>query len=203
MRAPPTPRCSGSRSMPRPRRDGSALSSVHRRELRRRPGRRRDHRGGARRPARRHRGSDRALPDPAGLRAAHAARPHADRPRLRHLGLKPLRHARGAARSARAKTMRRHDGSRRRRHDRARSAARRRRAVDGAYRFPVRVYYEDTDAAGHRLLRQLPQIRRARAHRDAAPPRRRARTACAREQRHRLRGAALRRRLSRAGAARR
>ena len=38
---------------PRPRRHGPALSALHRRELRRRPGRGRDHGGGARRAARR------------------------------------------------------------------------------------------------------------------------------------------------------
>ena len=50
--------------------------------LRRRPGRHRDHRGGALRAARRHRGHHRALSDPEGLRAAHAARPRADPARL-------------------------------------------------------------------------------------------------------------------------
>ncbi len=52
---------------------------LHRRALRRRAGRRRDPGRRARRAARHHRGSDRALPDPAGAAAAHAARPHADR----------------------------------------------------------------------------------------------------------------------------
>ena len=42
----------------------------------------RDHRGGALRAARRHRGDHRAVPDPEGLRAAHAAWTAADRPRL-------------------------------------------------------------------------------------------------------------------------
>ncbi len=51
---------------------------LHRRELWRRPGRRRNHRGGTRRSARRHRGGDRALPHPAGAAATYAARPHAD-----------------------------------------------------------------------------------------------------------------------------
>ena len=51
----------------RPRRDGPALSLDHRRELRRRPGRRRDDRGRALGAARRHRGDHRAVPDPAGL----------------------------------------------------------------------------------------------------------------------------------------
>ena len=53
-----------------------------RRELRRRAGRHRDHRGGAVRAARRDRGDHRAVPDPEGLHAAHAARTAADRPRL-------------------------------------------------------------------------------------------------------------------------
>ena len=44
----------------------------------RRAGRHRDHRRGAERAARRARGDRRALPDPAGLHPAHAARPHAD-----------------------------------------------------------------------------------------------------------------------------
>ena len=54
----------------------------HRRELRRRAGRRRDARRGALRAARRHRGRHRALPDPAGLPAAHPARPRAHPARL-------------------------------------------------------------------------------------------------------------------------
>ena len=48
-----------------------------RRELRRRAGRHRDDRRGAVRAARRHRGNRRAVPHPAGLRPAHAARPPA------------------------------------------------------------------------------------------------------------------------------
>ena len=59
-----------------------ATSTLIARQLRRRPGRHRDHRGGAVRAARRHRGHHRALPDPAGLPAAHAARPRADAARL-------------------------------------------------------------------------------------------------------------------------
>ena len=50
--------------------------------LRRRPGRHRDDRRRPLRAARRHRGDHRALPDPEGLRAAHAARPRAHPPRL-------------------------------------------------------------------------------------------------------------------------
>ena len=55
---------------------------LHRRRFRRRAGRRRNHRRGAFRAARRHRGHHRALSHPAGLRAAHAARParHGRRP---------------------------------------------------------------------------------------------------------------------------
>ena len=59
----------------RPRRDGPPLSHDHRRELRRRAGRRRDAGRSALRAARRHRGNHRAVPDPEGLLAAHAARP--------------------------------------------------------------------------------------------------------------------------------
>ena len=64
------------------RRDGPPLSHDNRAQLRRRAGRRRDDRGGALRAARRDRGDHRAVPDPAGLPAAHAARPPAHRPRL-------------------------------------------------------------------------------------------------------------------------
>ena len=45
-------------------------------QIRRRPGRPGQHRRQHRRRARHHRGRDRALPDPAGLPAAHAARAH-------------------------------------------------------------------------------------------------------------------------------
>ena len=71
----------------RPRRDGPPLSHHHRDELRRRPGRRRDHGGRAVGAARRHRGHHRAVPDPVRLSAAHPARPAADLARLPHLGL--------------------------------------------------------------------------------------------------------------------
>ena len=68
----------------------------HRRHsLRRRPGRHRDHRRRAVRAARRDRGHHRAVPDPAGLPAAHAARPRADAARL-----PPSRPAGAAARPA-------------------------------------------------------------------------------------------------------
>ena len=64
----------------------TALSQLHRRQLRRRTGRRRDPvrrpLRAARRPGRGHR----ALSDPAGPAAAHAARPPADRRRLRLSG---------------------------------------------------------------------------------------------------------------------
>ena len=82
----------GSRAQPaggrpaRPRFHGPALPRLHRGELRRRPGGDRDHRGGALRTARRAGGGDRALPDPAGLRAADAARPDAHPARLRPSG---------------------------------------------------------------------------------------------------------------------
>ena len=64
-----------------------ALSDADRGEFRRRPGGHRNHRRGAGRSARRHRGDRRALSDAAGLCAAHAARPDADRPAYGHLGL--------------------------------------------------------------------------------------------------------------------
>ena len=56
--------------------------STHRDELWRRSGRRRDDRGGAVGAARRDRGHHRAVPDPARIRAAHAARAPLDRPCL-------------------------------------------------------------------------------------------------------------------------
>ena len=62
----------------RPRRHGPALSHDHRDELRRRPGRRRDHGGGAVGAARCHRGHHRAVSDPVRLFAAHPARPAVD-----------------------------------------------------------------------------------------------------------------------------
>ena len=69
--------------------DAAGLDAMDRRylvddraELRRRPGRRRDHGGGAVGAARRHRGHHRAVPDPVRLSAAHPARPAADLPRL-------------------------------------------------------------------------------------------------------------------------
>ena len=58
----------------RPRRHGPPLSRLHRRELRRRAGRRGDAGGRAQRAARRDRGRDRALPDAARPADAHAAR---------------------------------------------------------------------------------------------------------------------------------
>ena len=63
---------------PRPRCARPPLSQMHRRQFRRRAGRRRHHRRLAVGSARCDRGSDRAVPDPAGLRQPHAARPHAD-----------------------------------------------------------------------------------------------------------------------------
>ncbi len=55
-----------------------SLSEADRGILCRRPGRRRNHCGSARRSARCYRGSGRTLPDAAGLRAAHAAWPRVD-----------------------------------------------------------------------------------------------------------------------------
>ena len=67
--------------------DAAGLDAMDRRyldhycaELRRRPGRGRDHRGGALGAARRDRGHHRAIPDSEGFRAAHPARPAFDRP---------------------------------------------------------------------------------------------------------------------------
>ena len=73
----------------------------HRAQLRRRPGRRRDHRGGLVGAARRDRGHHRAVPDPEGLRAAHAARAAADRPCL-----PPSRARRARARSGAVRAVR-------------------------------------------------------------------------------------------------
>ena len=61
-----------------PRRDGPQAARGGDPPLRRRTGRARQRRRGDRRGARHDRGRDRALPDPAGLPAAHAARPHRD-----------------------------------------------------------------------------------------------------------------------------
>ena len=63
----------------RARRHGPSLSQDHRRKLRRRAGGRRHYGGGAVGAARRHRGHHRAVLDPEGLPAAHAARAVADR----------------------------------------------------------------------------------------------------------------------------
>src|SRR5678815_4266762 len=59
----------------RPRRHGQEAPRGGRPPLRRRTGRPRQRRRGDRRGARHDRGRDRAVPDPAGLPAAHAARP--------------------------------------------------------------------------------------------------------------------------------
>ncbi len=66
----------------RARCDGPALSQHHRAQLRRRAGRRRNHRGGVVGAARCDRGHHRAVPDPEGLRAAHPARAPVDGARL-------------------------------------------------------------------------------------------------------------------------
>src|SRR5262249_33913815 len=124
-------------------RDGPAVSAMHRRELCGRPGRRRDRRRSARRPARRHRGSDRALSHPARLSAADTARPHADGERLR-LAPPPRRKAtRGAARSPRLQRRRQWGGV-----VMTAPVARSGRILAGAHSLLIRVYYEDTDAAG-------------------------------------------------------
>ena len=94
---------------PRPRCHGPPLPRLHRRELRRRAGRRRDAGGGALRAARRDRGRDRALPDAARPADAHAARAAAVGRRL-----SPPRHraAQGAEAAARPAGPRRAGGRR-------------------------------------------------------------------------------------------
>ena len=77
----------------RARRHGPALSDDHRGQLWRRPGRRRDARGGAVGAARRHRGHHRALSDPVRASAAHAARPADHRPRASAISAWPSRRA--------------------------------------------------------------------------------------------------------------
>ena len=67
----------GRRARPRPARP--ALSLDDREQFRRRAGRHRDDRGRPVGAARRDRGHHRAVPHPAGLHPAHAARPRADR----------------------------------------------------------------------------------------------------------------------------
>ena len=95
------PRAAPARRRPdRPRPDGPPLSRNDRGQLRRRAGRGRDDRRGALRAARRDRGDHRALPDPAGLRAAHAARPAADPARV-----PPSRPRRAAARGGRSRHL--------------------------------------------------------------------------------------------------
>ena len=86
---------------PRPGQPGPALSPVHRRELRRRPGRRRHAGRGAVRAARHAGGGGRALPPPAGAVAAHAARPPADPDRLAAPGPRAAARRRGADRAVR------------------------------------------------------------------------------------------------------
>jgi Holliday junction DNA helicase RuvB len=76
--------------------------SHHRGELRRRAGRDRDHRGGAVRAARRHRGDHRAVPDPERLHPAHAARAASD---LRN-AFTPSRPRRALARSRAIRSVR-------------------------------------------------------------------------------------------------
>ena len=80
----------------RPRRHGPQAAAGGDGEVLRRPGRAGQPGRGDRRGARHHRGRDRALPDPAGTPAAHAARTH--RHRLRLYPLRPARaHRRRAA----------------------------------------------------------------------------------------------------------
>ena len=70
-----------------------AISRTIADELRRRAGRRRDHRRRAVGAARRDRGDHRAVPDPEGLPAAHAARPAADRRMPSSISASPSRRA--------------------------------------------------------------------------------------------------------------
>ena len=118
----PTPRwrCSTSTSWGSTSWTASCLQTVLV-EVRRRPGRRRQPRRGDRRGARHDRGRARAVPDPAGLPAAHLARPH------RHRAVVPPFRPRAAAAVGRAL---------------------RAGMTRAPFTHPVRVYYEDTDAAG-------------------------------------------------------
>ena len=174
----------------------TGATSLHRRELRRRPGRRRDAGRGARpssatsieeviEPYLIQQGFVQRTPRGRMLtdRAYRLSRRRvAPRPRPPQLDL--LRRGRGGGAMIRSTPR---DG----------------RIEADAYLYPVRVYYEDTDAAGHRLLRQLPQIRRARAHRDAAAPRHRAGAAARATTGLAFVVRRCTRRLSAAGAARR
>ena len=131
---------------PRARRDGPPLPRLHRRELRRRPGRRRDAGGGAVRAARRDRGRDRAVSD-----AARPADAHAARAALVGGRLPPSRQGRaegakqqldlltGAQRQTAGRTTGR---------DAASEAPTSGRIEGGRHILPLRVYYEDTDAQG-------------------------------------------------------
>src|SRR5262249_6334719 len=109
------------------------------REVLRRPGGRGEPRRGHRRGARHDRGRDRALPDPAGLPAAHAARPRGHRARLAPTGA-------GAAPKRRGRPPRRPAGPRQ-----AMSRIATKPTLQPelfSYSFPIRVYYENTDAGG-------------------------------------------------------
>ena len=121
----------------RPRRARSSLSAADRRQLCRRAGRRRDHRGGTVGAARRHRGDHRALSVAAGLHRAHAARPGADA-----AGLYPSRSA--ASRAARANSL----VQRQRRLVSEKWPDLAGRIEGETHVLPVRVYFEDTDCAG-------------------------------------------------------
>jgi tol-pal system-associated acyl-CoA thioesterase len=109
------------RRPPRPRRHGPQAARRHAGKIRRRPGRRGQPRRRHRRSARHHRGRARTLPDPAGLSAAHAARQGGDGEHLATLRI-------------------------------AFAAYPEPGSLDGmtipAGRIALRVYYEDTDAAG-------------------------------------------------------
>ena len=78
----------------RPRHHGPQAAVGRHRQVRRRPGRRRQPRRRHRRSTRHHRGRARTLPDPAGLSAAHPARPHRDAGRLSPPSAWPNRRAR-------------------------------------------------------------------------------------------------------------
>ena len=106
--------------------------------VRRRPGRHRHHGGGAVGAARRHRGDHRAVPDPARLRAADAARAGADRARL-----PPSRPARAEPRSRCSSGC---SGEATAMREEWPDLAG--RLEGGAHVLPVRVYYEDTDFSG-------------------------------------------------------
>src|SRR4029453_15438409 len=112
------------------RRDGQEASADCPRQIRRRPRRHRQPGGCDRRGARYDRGRAGAFPDPAGLPAAHVARARGNGafvPALPTDTPSPRRGGRSLSK---------------------RMNGRRRTAAGETFSLPIRVYYEDTDAAG-------------------------------------------------------